>query len=182
MEQEIVPAPIRRRLNRQGRAVRRKRIFARLREGWSYDEIAREERLTTERVREIVSEVLEKRIVDDGSTHALLQLERLAPVLQTMGEAAARGDAKAAAVFLRALDRLDRYQKVAQANHAYNDDMREKLFAKINRVAAAALEEQAEKEARAAAAEAASALLAGTPANGAERQGENFAVNSLLSA
>jgi hypothetical protein len=61
MEQAIIPLPNRRRLNAQDRALRRKRIFARLRDGWTYDEIAREERLTTERVREIVNEVLLRR-------------------------------------------------------------------------------------------------------------------------
>jgi len=58
MEQAIIPLPNRRRLKAEDRALRRKRIFARLREGWAYEEIAREERLTTERVREIVNEVL----------------------------------------------------------------------------------------------------------------------------
>jgi hypothetical protein len=40
---EQTPEP-RRRLNVLTKAERRKRIFARLREGWAYDEIAREER------------------------------------------------------------------------------------------------------------------------------------------
>ena len=34
------------------------------------------------------------------------------------------------------LDRLDRYQTVAGANQAYDDEARKKLFDKINRVAA----------------------------------------------
>ncbi|HKN00928.1 MAG TPA: hypothetical protein VJX23_10465, partial [Candidatus Binataceae bacterium] len=74
MEEGSAP---KRRLTIFGRAARRKRIFARLREGWAYDEIAREERLTAARVRQIVSEVLQKRQVDDGMDHALLQLARL---------------------------------------------------------------------------------------------------------
>ena len=41
---EQTPAP-RRRLNIVSKAARRKRIFDRLREGWAYDQIAREERL-----------------------------------------------------------------------------------------------------------------------------------------
>ena len=40
---EQTPAP-RRRLNIVSKAARRKRIFDRLREGWAYDQIAREER------------------------------------------------------------------------------------------------------------------------------------------
>ena len=54
MEQTSEP---RRRLNVLTKAERRKRIFARLREGWAYDEIAREERVSAERIRQIVSEV-----------------------------------------------------------------------------------------------------------------------------
>jgi len=57
-----------RRLNVLGKAARRKRIFARLREGWAYDEIAREERVSAERVRQIVAEVLGKRVIDAAST------------------------------------------------------------------------------------------------------------------
>ncbi len=65
-----------RRVNAHGRVVRRARIFARLREGWSYAAIAGEERLTPRRVRRNVSEALQKRVVDPASDHALSQLER----------------------------------------------------------------------------------------------------------
>jgi hypothetical protein len=61
--------------------VLRRRIFLRLREGLAYDEIAREEGVTSERIRQIVSEVLQKRSVDSGADHAKLQLARLAPVM-----------------------------------------------------------------------------------------------------
>jgi DNA-directed RNA polymerase sigma subunit (sigma70/sigma32) len=61
MEQTLEP---RRRLNVLTKAERRQRIFARLREGWAYDEIAREERVSAERIRQIVSEVLGKRVID----------------------------------------------------------------------------------------------------------------------
>jgi hypothetical protein len=77
---ENTPAP-RRRLNVLGKAERRKRIFARLREGWAYDEIAGEERVSPERIRQIVSEVLDKRVIARGIDHAHLQLERLMPAL-----------------------------------------------------------------------------------------------------
>ena len=56
MEQNPQPRP---RLNVLGKAARRKRIFERLREGWAYDEIAREERVSAERIRQIVPEVLD---------------------------------------------------------------------------------------------------------------------------
>ena len=78
MEQESAPVP-KKQLTAFGRTARRKRIFARLNEGWAYDEIAREERLTAHRVRQIVTEVLDRREVDGNSAHALLQLGRLGP-------------------------------------------------------------------------------------------------------
>jgi len=81
MEQAIIPLPNTPRLNAHDKALRRKRIFARLRDGWAYEEIARDERLTTGRVREIVDEVLRKRRVDAGPAHTLLQLGRLAAPL-----------------------------------------------------------------------------------------------------
>ena len=40
--------------------------------------------------------------------------------------------------YLRALDRLDRYQTVASANEVYDDEARKKLLAKMDRVARSA--------------------------------------------
>ncbi len=129
-------APARRRMGAHGMILRRRRIFARLREGLSYDEIASEEGVTSTRIRQIVSEVLQKRVVDSGADHAKLQLDRLAPVMQLAAEAVAAGDVTAITPYLKVLDRLDRYQTVASANQAYDDEARKKLFDKINRVAA----------------------------------------------
>jgi hypothetical protein len=72
MEQGLA-AP-RARLTAQAKAAQRTRIFERLREGWSYDEIARQERLTARRVRQIVAEVLRKPKVD-GAARVRLLLE-----------------------------------------------------------------------------------------------------------
>ena len=135
MVQEMAPAR-RRRMSAAGMMLRRRRIFARLREGLSYEEIAHEEGVTSERIRQIVSDVLQQRAVDSGADHAKLQLDRLAPVMQLAAEAVAAGDVTAIAPYLKVLDRLDRYQMVAGANQAYDDEARKKLFDKINRVAA----------------------------------------------
>ena len=129
-------APRRRRLNAHGMILRRRRIFARLREGQSYDEIAGEEGVTAERIRQIVSGVLQKRAVDSGADHAKLQLDRLVPVMQVAAEAVAAGDVSAIPSYLKVLDRLDRYQTVAGANQVYDDEARKKLLDKINRIAA----------------------------------------------
>ncbi len=81
MDQQAAPGS-KRRLNVFARESRRARIFARLREGWSYAEIAREQGLTGRRVRQIVGKALEKRIVDPAADHARLPLMRLEPALR----------------------------------------------------------------------------------------------------
>ena len=130
-------APARpRRPSAHGKVMRRRRIFARLRDGLAYDEIAAEEGLTATRIRQIVSEVLQKRAVDSGADHAKLQLDRLAPAVQLGAEAIAAGDVSAISPYLKALDRLDRYQSVAVAHQGYDEEDRKKLMAKINRMAA----------------------------------------------
>jgi transcriptional regulator with XRE-family HTH domain len=115
--------------------LRRRRIFARLREGLSYEEIAAEEGVTSTRIRQIVSDVLQKRAVDSGADHAKLQLDRLAPVMQLAAEAIAEGNVSAIAPYLRVLDRIDRYQSIAGAIQLSDDGARKKLIDKINRIA-----------------------------------------------
>jgi hypothetical protein len=134
MVDEQAPAR-RRRLGAHGMIFRRRRIFASLREGFTYDEIAAEEGVSKSRIRQIVSEELQQRTVDSGADHAKLQLDRLAPAVQLGAEAIAAGDISAINPYLKALDRLDRYQSVAVANEKYDDDARKKLLAKLNRVA-----------------------------------------------
>jgi hypothetical protein len=125
----------RRRLGAHGMMFRRRRIFARLREGWTYEEISNGEGVTITRIRQIVSTELQQRAVDSGADHAKLQLERLAPAIQLAAEAIAGGDVAAITPYLKALDRLDRYQTVASANQVYDDEARKKLLDKINRLA-----------------------------------------------
>jgi hypothetical protein len=135
MIEEKAPAR-RRRLGAHGMIFRRRRVFARLREGFTYDEIAGEEGVSSARIRQIVSAELQKRAVDSGADHAKLQLDRLAPAVQLGAEAIAAGDISAINPYLKALDRLDRYQTVASANQVYDDEARQKLLDKINRIAA----------------------------------------------
>ena len=129
-------APTRhRRLGAHGMMFRRRRIFAQLREGFTYDEIAAEEGMSSSRIRQIVSQELQLRGVDSGAEHAKLQLDRLAPAIQLAAEGIAAGDLSAITPYLKALDRLDRYQVVASANQVYDDEARKKLMDKINRLA-----------------------------------------------
>ena len=132
MEQTSTPGG---RLNVLGKAARRKRIFARLREGWAYDEIAGEERLSAERVRQIVAEVLGKRVIDRGVDHAHLQLERLMPALRLVGEAIGRGELKAVGPLIKVVDRLDKHQETVVAKYIYGPEERTRLLEKINRLA-----------------------------------------------
>ena len=125
----------RRRLGAHGMMFRRRRIFASLREGFTYDEIAADEGVSPSRIRQIVSQELQQRGVDSGAEHAKLQLDRLAPAIQLAAEAMAAGDISAITPYLKALDRLDRYQVVASANQAYDDEARKKLIDKVNRLA-----------------------------------------------
>ena len=125
----------RRRLAAHGMMFRRRRIFASLREGFTYDEIAADEGVSPSRIRQIVSKELQQRGVDSGAEHAKLQLDRLAPAIQLAAEAMAAGDISAITPYLKALDRLDRYQVVASANQVYDDEARKKLMDKINRMA-----------------------------------------------
>jgi len=134
MDQEKAPAR-RQRMGARGMVLRRQRIFARLREGLGYEEIAAEEGVSLRRIRQIVAEALQKRAVDSGADHAKLQLDRLAPAVRLGAEAIAAGDVSAITPYLKALDRLDRYQSVAVANQSYDEDARRKLLQKINRMA-----------------------------------------------
>ena len=124
----------RRRLNVLGKAARRQRIFARLREGWAYDEIARDERVSAERIRLIVSEVLGKRVIDRGADHAHLQLERLMPALRLVGEAIGCGELKAVGPLIKVIDRLDKHQDTVVAKYEYGPEERQRLLDKINRL------------------------------------------------
>jgi hypothetical protein len=135
MVEDKAPAR-RRRLGAHGMMFRRRRIFASLREGFTYDEIAADEGVSPSRIRQIVSQELQQRGVDSGAEHAKLQLDRLAPAIQLAAEAMAAGDISAISPYLKALDRLDRYQTVATANQVYDDEARKKLMDKINRMAA----------------------------------------------
>jgi hypothetical protein len=147
MDQATIPTRGRRRLNARDRRTRQRRIIAGLSEGRAYDDIASEERLTTERVREIVTKVLQRRRLHDSGTHALIQIERHMRLAQAMGETAFQGDAKTGAVLLRTFKAIDVYQKVAQVSEVYDDGMRQKLLAKLNRIAARLHEESDGKEA-----------------------------------
>jgi len=121
--------------------VRRERIFERLSGGWSYEAIAGEEKVTPRRIRQIVTEALRRREVDGASDHAMPQLVRLENALRLGAEAVAGGDIGAIGPYLAVLDRLDRYRRGAAPVQVYDKATRDRLFAKLNSVAARLLAE-----------------------------------------
>ncbi len=99
---------------RVSRDIRARRIVERLRGGWAYDEIARDEGLKARRVRQIVAEFLKGCEAEDDGTHARMQIERLGRAMRVAGDAMEEGDLRAIGPFIRAIDRLDRYQTRAR--------------------------------------------------------------------
>ncbi len=89
-------------------------MLERLRAGAGYDEVARDERISERRVRQIVTEHLKRREAESGATHANLQLDRLGFAMRVASAALASGDVRAVAPFVKVIDRLDRYQELAR--------------------------------------------------------------------
>jgi hypothetical protein len=106
--------PRKRQTTKLNRSARDKRIVERLREGFGYDEIAHEEKLTGRRIRQIVKQALEGREALEGAIHAHMQIDRLGQAMRVAGDALARGDVRAVAPFIKALEKLDRYQSLAR--------------------------------------------------------------------
>ena len=133
---EAAGRPARPRLNPYTKAERRERVFARLRLGWSYESVAREEGVTERRIRQIVADVLRREKLDDPTDHALLQLVRLERAHALAAEAVAAGDLRAIGALLKVLDSIDRYRKAGARKAVYDATARKRLFAKLNRIAA----------------------------------------------
>ena len=152
--------PKRPKLNPHGKALRRERIFERLRGGWSYEAIASEERVTPRRIRQIVSQALRRQEIDGGPDQAMLQLLRLEGALRLAAEAVGAGDIGAIGPYLNVLDRIDRYRRGAAPVEVYNKASRDRLFAKLNQIASRLL---AETEPKPLAAEGGSQGAAAAP-------------------
>jgi hypothetical protein len=133
------------------RAARTKRILEQLREGWAYDEIAREEGLTERRVRQIVTQFLKEREALEGVTHAHMQIDRLGRAMRVAGDALARGDIRAIGPFIRVIDRLDPYQALAHETAArpspVDDEVVQSIVARLRGMARAELAEERRREA-----------------------------------
>jgi hypothetical protein len=103
-----------------------------LRAGHSYEAIARQERLSRERIRQIVKKSLE---TEKGATlpdQNRVQMARLEPALRLAAIGVENGDLKAIPHLLRVLDRLDKCGSVVKAEIEDYAVIHERLMAKIN--------------------------------------------------
>jgi hypothetical protein len=132
MENETLPAPKRRR-DAGGKGLRRERILARLREGWTYQKIARDEGLTGARIGQIVREAVGDRLRREP--HRLLEAGRPRPrPIRLLVEEALLEQVNAIAPLLDVLDELDR-RKRAEMKPVSREEARKTLLDKLNRAA-----------------------------------------------
>jgi hypothetical protein len=91
------------------RAMRANRIFARMLEGQPYQAIAKAERVTDRRVRQIVQEWLHRWDIDPSEEYVLVQIARLEGALRMIEREIADGKLAAVPHLIKVLDRLDSY-------------------------------------------------------------------------
>jgi hypothetical protein len=96
-------------LSPAARALRLQRIFARMQEGAAYKDIAAEEGISRERLRQIVRSATAYGKTGGAPDHKQMQIARLQPALRLASQGVADGDARAIPLLLKLLDRLDRY-------------------------------------------------------------------------
>ena len=103
------PPPFRLRASPAARALRLQRIYARIQDGAAYAEIAAEEGVSRERLRQIIRAATTRGRQDDRPDHSRMQIARLTPALRLAAAGVAEGDTKAIPLMLQIMDRLDRY-------------------------------------------------------------------------
>ena len=79
-------------IDREGRTTR---IVQRLREGSGCEEVARQEKVTVRRVRQIIAQYLKDRETPEGANHVLMQIDRLGWAMRVASEAMTKGDIRA---------------------------------------------------------------------------------------
>ena len=101
--------PARRVATRRAIAERKLRIVERLTSGLSVAHIAHVERLTIQRVRQILAEMLEKREVDPPSGYVQLQIARVGEAMVVAHTMMMQGDLQAMDRLIKLNGELDRY-------------------------------------------------------------------------
>ena len=103
-----------RRLSEDQMRARRERIFARLRRGAGYAEIAAEEGLTARRIRQIVSEARRERELREKADFEAIETGGLPALLRCAGHMVANGDRVAIRFMLDFVERIER--RIASAH------------------------------------------------------------------
>lgn len=128
-----------RRLKPVALAARTRRILARRRLGWTYQEIARAEGLTAERIGQIIRRSLDGS-ANDGDGSSGDRPTAPAPVAERRTVASREVvDLKAIDLAIKILDRLER-RRPAAAFEPYGPNVRERLCASLDRAARKLLE------------------------------------------
>ena len=125
------------------------RIMERVQAGYSFEAIAREEALTRERIRQIVAQSV--RVVGGERVDLpRIQITRLEPALRLAAEGVAKGQLAAISPLLKILAQIDKYNAEFSLSAPEEESVREKLLLRLDRAAAAMLEEnrRAEQAAR----------------------------------
>jgi hypothetical protein len=133
-QQALVPV---RRTARQ--REERIRIMGMVRSGFSYEEIARDERLSRERIRQIVTQSLKTDDRADRVDQARVQMARLEPALRLAARGVDNGKLSAINPLLKVLDRLDKYGAVVDIVNMDYEGAHERLMTFINKAAERAL-------------------------------------------
>jgi hypothetical protein len=117
------------------REERRIRIMGMVRSGFSYEEIARDERLSRERIRQIVTQSLKTDDRADRVDQARVQMARLEPALRLAARGVDNGKLSAINPLLKVLDRLDKYGAVVDIVNKDYEGAHERLMTFVNKAA-----------------------------------------------
>ena len=121
------------------REERRIRIMGMVRSGFSYEVIARDECLSRERIRQIVTQSLKTDGRADRVDQARVQMARLEPALRLAARGVDNGKLSAINPLLKVLDRLDKYGAVVDIVNKDHEGAHERLMTYINKAAERAL-------------------------------------------
>ena len=103
------PTPKKRRATARECEVRRLRIMGMVQSGFSYEAIAHSERISRERVRQIVVKSLNDGMKGARVDPRLLQQARLEPALRLAANAIANGDLAGIDRLIKVINKLDKY-------------------------------------------------------------------------
>ncbi|MFZ0206273.1 MAG: hypothetical protein WAL59_09185 [Roseiarcus sp.] len=117
------------------REERRIRIMGMVRSGFSYEEIARDECLSRERIRQIVTQSLKTDDRADRVDQARVQMARLEPALRLAARGVDNGKMSAINPLLKVLDRLDKYGAVVDIVNKDYEGAHERLMTLVNKAA-----------------------------------------------